>query len=88
MPFSSPGNLSDTGMEPTSPALAVGFFTAEPPPKAEVSAFHGVSHVLFDNRLRDSLVKNPPAGAGDSGDAGSIPESGRSPGGGNGNPLQ
>ena len=33
----------------------------------------------------DSVVKNPPANAGD---AGSIPGSGRSPGGGNGNPLQ
>ena len=32
-----------------------------------------------------SVVKNPPAEAGD---AGSIPGSGRSPGGGNGNPLQ
>ena len=32
-----------------------------------------------------SVVKNPPVNAGD---AGSIPESGRSPGGGNGNPLQ
>ena len=32
-----------------------------------------------------SVVKNPPANAGD---VGSIPESGRSPGGGNGNPLQ
>ena len=32
-----------------------------------------------------SVVKNPPANAGD---ACSIPESGRSPGGGNGNPLQ
>ena len=31
------------------------------------------------------MVKNP---AGDSGDAGSIPGSGRSPGGGNGSPLQ
>ena len=31
------------------------------------------------------MVKNPPANAGD---AGSIPESGRSPGGGHGNPLQ
>ena len=29
--------------------------------------------------------KNPPANAGDTGDAGSIPGSGRSPGGGNGN---
>ena len=32
--------------------------------------------------------KNPPANAGDTGDAGSIPGSGRSPEGGNGNPLQ
>ena len=32
-----------------------------------------------------SVIKNPPANAGDSG---SIPRSGRSPGGGNGNPLQ
>ena len=33
-------------------------------------------------------VKNPPANAGDAGDASSIPGSGRSPGEGNGNPLQ
>ena len=32
-----------------------------------------------------SVVKNPPANAGDTGDAGSIPGSGRSPGGGNDN---
>ena len=35
-----------------------------------------------------SVVKNPPANAGDSRDAGLIPGSGRSPGEGNGNPLQ
>ena len=34
------------------------------------------------------MVKNTPANAGDVKDVGSIPESGRSPGGGNGNPLQ
>ena len=34
------------------------------------------------------VVKNPPANAGDLKDAGSIPESGRSPGEGHGNPLQ
>ena len=34
------------------------------------------------------VVKNPPANAGDAKDAGSIPGSGRSPGEGNGNPLQ
>ena len=33
-------------------------------------------------------LKNPPANAGDTGDAGLIPGSGRSPGEGNGNPLQ
>ena len=35
-----------------------------------------------------SVVKNPPANAGDTGEAGSFPGSGRSPGEGNGNPLQ
>ena len=34
------------------------------------------------------VVKNPPASAGDIRDTGSIPGSGRSPGGGHGNPLQ
>ena len=34
------------------------------------------------------MVKKPPANAGDSRDAGSIPGSGRSPGEGNGSPLQ
>ena len=33
-------------------------------------------------------VKNPPANAGDIRDVGSIPESGRTPGGEHGNPLQ
>ena len=34
------------------------------------------------------MVKNPPANAGDERETGLIPGSGRSPGGGNGNPLQ
>ena len=34
------------------------------------------------------VVKNPPANAGDPGEAVSIPGLGRSPGGGHGNPLQ
>ena len=34
------------------------------------------------------VVKNPPANAGDAGDSGLFPESGRSPEGGHGNPLQ
>ena len=36
----------------------------------------------------DASVKNPPASVGDAREAGSIPGSGRSPGGGNDNPLQ
>ena len=34
------------------------------------------------------VAKNPPANAGDARDSGLTPGSGRSPGGGNGNPLQ
>ena len=34
------------------------------------------------------VMKKPPANAGDTRDAGSIPELERAPGGGNGNPLQ
>ena len=34
------------------------------------------------------MVKNQPTKSGDAGETGSIPESGRSPGGGNGNSLQ
>ena len=33
LPFPSPGNLPDPGSEPTSPALADGVFTTEPPGK-------------------------------------------------------
>ena len=38
LPFPSPGDLPNPGIEPTSPAspaLAGGFFTAEPPGKPE-----------------------------------------------------
>ena len=44
---------------------------------------------VFGTRFPDdSVVKNLPAKAGDAGDEGLIPRSGRSPGGGRGNPLQ
>ena len=38
--------------------------------------------------LSGSVVKNPPANAGDTGDASSVPGSGRYPGRGNGDSLQ
>ena len=34
-PFPSPGDIPDSGIEPTSPALAGGFFSGEPPGKPE-----------------------------------------------------
>ena len=33
LPFPTPGDLPDPGTEPTSPALACGFFTIVPPGK-------------------------------------------------------
>ena len=36
LPFPSPGHLPDPGIEPASPTLAGGFFTAEPPRKPKV----------------------------------------------------
>ena len=45
----------------------------------------GLSYLGFPD---DSVAENPPANAGYAGDACSIPESGISPGGRNGNPLQ
>ena len=33
LPFPSPGDLCHPGIEPASPALAGGLFTAEPPEK-------------------------------------------------------
>ena len=44
--------------------------------------------MLSLTRLLKYMVKNPPASAGDSRDAGLSPVSGRPPGGGSGNPHQ
>ena len=33
LPFPSPGDLPDSGIEPVSPVLSSGFFTTEPPGK-------------------------------------------------------
>ena len=47
LPFSSPGYLSDPGIEPTSPALAGRFFTVQPPGKSPLISF--TSHFLGGN---------------------------------------
>ena len=46
-----------------------------------------MDRTIFEGFPGGSVVKNPRANVGDTGDAGSVPRLGRSPGGGNGNPL-
>ena len=45
-------------------------------------------NIVYHGSAGGSVVKNMPANAGDTGDMNLIPRLGRSPGGGNGNPLQ
>ena len=57
----------------------------------EINCSRLFSSDLFGNihEVRMTLVvKNPPGNAGDAGNVGLVPGLGRSPGGGNGNPLQ
>ena len=56
--------------------------------KATLGRTDTLLNLLYMGFLCGAVVKNLPANAGDARDTGSIPESGRSPGGGNGNPLQ
>ena len=86
LPFPSPRDLPNPGIQPTSPALAGGLFTTEPPGKL----FY---HNIRKNKLEGFSLGFP--GGSDSkvsacsvGDLGSIPGLGKSPGEGNGNPLQ
>ena len=80
MSFPPPGLLPDPGIErasPVSPALAGTFFITEP------GNYLSLTLGSVPSSLQGALVvRTPPASAG------SIPGLGRSPGGGNGNPLQ
>ena len=73
LPFPSPGDLPDPRIKLVSPALAGGLLHCK--------------QIHYHWATRE-VLKNPPANSGDIRDAGLIPESGRSPGGGHGNPLQ
>ena len=82
-PFPSPGDLPNPGIKPGSPALKADSLPSEPLGNA------GIREMWAS--LVAQLVKNPPALqeiACNAGDLGSIPGLGRSPGEGNGNPLQ
>ena len=61
LPFFFPGHLPDPGIEPTSPALAGGFFTTEPPQKPlnrEISVSIKKLHVYILERT-PLLVRQP-----------------------------
>ena len=50
LPFPSPGDLPESGIEPESPALDGGFFTTAPPGKPlkhQFSSVQSLSHVRF-----------------------------------------
>ena len=48
LPFPSPGDLLDPGIEPTSPALTGGFFTTEPPGKPPFSSLAAYKMTLLN----------------------------------------
>ena len=83
--FPSPEDLPNPGIKPKSPALRRGSLPAEPQGKPEISLrnFHYNPLTLLAQQVKKSACR-----AGNKGDAGLIPESGRSPGRGNGSPLQ
>ena len=89
LPFPSPGDLPDPGTEPGSPALQADILPPDPPGKSQLIVLYNQEAVTNLGASQVVLViKNPPANTGDIRDMGSIPSSGRSPGGGHSNPLQ
>ena len=54
LPFPSPGDFPDPGIEPSSPALAGGFFTIEPPGKPRCSL---QSNLFWHNLTSGSTEK-------------------------------
>ena len=50
-PFPSPGDLSDSGIKPTSPAVASRFFTTEPPATPGLKPTGSFVHGIFQARV-------------------------------------
>ena len=86
LPFPSPGDLPDPGIEPRSPALQADDLTSEPPGKHIQNSFSKLLPLFMPQVVL--VVKNSPTNTGDIRDVSSIPGLGRSPVGGNGNLLQ
>ena len=51
LPFPSPGDLPNTGIEASSPALAGRFFTTEPPEKPLYKITVNINHIMYAKLL-------------------------------------
>ena len=51
LPFPSPGDLPDPGIEPASPALAGRFYTTKPPGKP-----HNILYLLFQKKKKMDII--------------------------------
>ena len=60
MPFPSPGDLSEPGIEPKSLALAGRFFTIVPPGKPKIVAAAAAKSLQSCLTLRDPKDGSPP----------------------------
>ena len=52
LPFPSPGDLPNPGIQPASPVLAGGFFTTELPGKSLIKVIVCVSHAVVSDSLQ------------------------------------
>ena len=57
LPFPSPGDLPDPGIEPESPAVAGGFLPAKPPRKPSLRIGLGESHKWEENWGQSALME-------------------------------
>ena len=88
LPFLSPGDLPDTGIKPISPALDLLLLSHQRSPiiHTRVQELFQINTDLFSQLgFPGGSVGKKTANVGD---VGSVPGSGRSPGGGNDNPLR
>ena len=60
LPFPSPRDLPDPGIEPASPALAGGFFTTEPPGKPFYPSSHLIVNTYHTDVFSPSYHFSPP----------------------------
>ena len=73
LPFSSPGDLPDPGIESWFPSLQADYLPSEPPGKSREAASL-ISHLhLTPGFPGGTVIKNLPANAGDARDSGLIP---------------